>query len=101
MAAKDYKLCYGIFGAYIAKVSKRNPNQTTSDIKVLTVNEVFDFIRSMVKEFCVRDDTDTMYITENGGPMLELKASGVLLQEIKDEVNEEKENDGRNEDKGL
>ena len=42
-----------------------------------------------------------MYITENGGPMLELKASGVLLQEIKDEVNEEKENDGRNEDKGL
>ncbi len=101
MAAKDYKLCYGIFGAYIAKMSKRKPNQTTSDIKVLTYNEVFDFIRSMVKEFCVRNNTDTMYITENGGPMLELKASGVLLQEIKDEVNEEKENDGRNEDKGL
>lgn len=33
MAAKDYKICPALFDAYIAKVSKRNPNQMTQEEK--------------------------------------------------------------------
>lgn len=40
MAAKDYKICPAIFNAYIAKVSKRNPNEMTDDRRVITEDEI-------------------------------------------------------------
>ena len=40
MAAKDYKICPAIFNAYIAKVSKRNPNKMTDDRRVITEDEI-------------------------------------------------------------
>lgn len=40
MAAKDYKICPALFNAYIAKVSKRNPNQMTDDRRPIEEGEI-------------------------------------------------------------
>ena len=44
MAAKDYKICPALFDAYIAKVSKRNPNQMTDDRRVIEEREILMLI---------------------------------------------------------
>lgn len=44
MAAKDYKICPALFNAYIAKVSKKNPNKMTDDRRVITENEILTLI---------------------------------------------------------
>ena len=44
MAAKDYRICPAIFNAYIAKVSKRNPNLMTDDRREITENEIMMLI---------------------------------------------------------
>ena len=44
MAAKDYQICPALFNAYIAKVSKRNPNQMTDDRRVIEESEIMMLI---------------------------------------------------------
>ncbi len=44
MAAKDYKICPALFNAYIAKVSKRNPNKMTDDRRIITEDEILMLI---------------------------------------------------------
>lgn len=44
MAAKDYKICPALFNAYIAKVSKRDPNMMTNDRRVITEEEILTLI---------------------------------------------------------
>ncbi len=44
MAAKDYKLCPALFNAYIAKVSKKDPNLMTDDRREITENEILGLI---------------------------------------------------------
>lgn len=44
MAAKDYKICPALFNAYIAKVSKRNPNIMTDDRRIITEDEILMLI---------------------------------------------------------
>ena len=44
MAAKDYKICTGIFNAYIAKVSKREPNLMTDDRREIEQDEILMLI---------------------------------------------------------
>lgn len=44
MAAKDYQICPALFNAYIAKVSKKNPNKMTDDRRVITENEILMLI---------------------------------------------------------
>ena len=44
MAAKDYHICPALFNAYIAKVSKKNPNLMTDDRRVITENEILMLI---------------------------------------------------------
>lgn len=44
MAAKDYKICPAMFNAYIAKVSKRNPNQMTDDRRPIEEGEIMMLI---------------------------------------------------------
>ena len=44
MAAKDYKICPALFNAYIAKVSKRNPNQMTDDRRPIEEGEIMMLI---------------------------------------------------------
>ena len=44
MAAKDYQICSAIFNAYIAKVSKRNPNKMTDDRRPIEECEIMMLI---------------------------------------------------------
>lgn len=44
MAAQDYKICPALFNAYIAKVSKKNPNLMTDDRREITENEILGLI---------------------------------------------------------
>ena len=44
MAAKDYKICPALFNAYIAKVSKRNPNKMTNDRRPIEEGEIMMLI---------------------------------------------------------
>ena len=44
MAAKDYKICPSLFNAYIAKVSKSNPNKMLEDRRAITENEIMMLI---------------------------------------------------------
>ena len=44
MAAKDYHICPALFNAYIAKVSKKNPDLMTNDRRVITENEILMLI---------------------------------------------------------
>lgn len=44
MSAKDYKICPACFNAYIAKVSKRNPNLMTDDRRAITEGEILTLI---------------------------------------------------------
>lgn len=40
MAAKDYRICTALFDAYIAKISKKNPNLMTDDRRAITEDEI-------------------------------------------------------------
>ena len=44
MAAKDYRICPALFNAYIAKVSKKNPNMMTDDRRMITEDEILTLI---------------------------------------------------------
>lgn len=44
MAAKDYRICPAFFNAYIAKVSKRDPNLMTDDRREITEIEIMALI---------------------------------------------------------
>lgn len=44
MAAKDYQICPALTNAYIAKVSKRNPNMMLDDRRVITESEILTLI---------------------------------------------------------
>ena len=44
MAAKDYRVCCAFFNAYIAKVSKRNPNMMLNDRREITEGEILMLI---------------------------------------------------------
>ena len=49
MSAKDYKICPALFNAYIARVSKRNPNEMTDDRRVITDAEIMGLIHWWIK----------------------------------------------------
>lgn len=52
MAAKDYKVCTALFNAYIAKVSKRNPNTMLDDRRVITEHEILELIDWYMNNKC-------------------------------------------------
>ena len=49
MSAKDYKICPALFNAYIARVSKRNPNKMTEDRRIITDTEIMGLIHWWIK----------------------------------------------------
>ena len=89
MAAKDYKICPALFNAFIAKVSKKDPNLMLSDRRVITDNEIFMLINWKLERFCIENKTDTMNIIVEGNPIVEIKAKGSLLDRIKENIKEE------------
>lgn len=91
MAAKDYKICLAMFDAYFAKISKKNPNLMLEDRRKITDDEIFNLIEWRLKNHCIENKTDTMVITVGNKPLIELKAHGALLDEIKKITNKEEE----------
>ena len=83
MSAKDYQICPALFKAYIAKVSKRNPNRMTDDRREITDLEIVNLIEWRFRHFCEENKTTTMYINNNGETIIELNAKGSLLEELK------------------
>lgn len=90
MAAKDYKICPALFNAFIAKVSKKDPNLMLEDRRVITDKEIFMLINWKLERFCIENKTDTMQILVDGKTIVELKAKGSLLERIKKEINASK-----------
>lgn len=73
MAAKDYKICPGTFRAYIAKTSKRNPTQMTDDRREIPESEILCLIDWYLDKRCDEENSDTITITSNGEPIIEMK----------------------------
>lgn len=86
MSAKDYEICPALFNAFIAKVSKRDPNLMTEDRRIITDKEIIGLIRWYLKRFCIENDTDRMFINENDKTTIEIIAHGKLLEEIQEEI---------------
>lgn len=91
MAAKDYEICTALFKAYIAKVSKKDPNLILQDRREITDSEIFALIIWKLERFCIENKTDTMKILVDGNPIIEIKAKGSLLDKIKKEIEEDKQ----------
>lgn len=78
-----------MFHAFLAKVSKRNPNLMLEDRRIITDAEIFGLIEWKLRQFCVENKTDNMNISVNGKNIIEIKAVGDLLKEINEEIEEE------------
>ena len=52
MAAKDYKICCALFNAYIAKVSKRDPNLMLEDRREITEIEILMLVDWYMENKC-------------------------------------------------
>lgn len=89
MSAKDYKICPSLFNAYIAKVSKRNPNMMLEDRRVIEEKEIFSLIEWYLHNYCVENKTDSVTISANEGELFTITAKGKLLEEINEELKEE------------
>lgn len=89
MSAKDYKICPALFNAYIAKVSKRNPNIMLEDRRVIDEKEIFASIEWYLHNYCVENKTDNVTISAGGNELFTITAKGKLLEEIKSELREE------------
>lgn len=51
--AEDYKICCALFDAYIAKVSKKNPNEMLDDRRKITKAEILTLIA-----WCLQQQVD-------------------------------------------
>ena len=91
MAAKDYKICPALFNAYIAKVSKRNPNMMLDDRRIITDAEIFRLIIWRLRRFCIDNGVSSMKLSDSSGEIVEISAKGRLLEEIKEEFENKKE----------
>ena len=83
MSAKDYQICPALFNAFIAKVSKRDPNMMTDDRRIITDREIIELIHWFLERFCIENKTDRMFVNENEEITIEIVAHGKLLEEIK------------------
>jgi hypothetical protein len=90
MSAQDYEICPSWLNVYLAKTSKRNPNLMLSDRRIITDEEIFGLIKWKLRQFCLENNTDTMYINFDNKTAIEIKATGDFLEEIKKELDEKK-----------
>ena len=94
MAAKDYKICPALFNAYIAKASKKNPNEMSSDRRIITDSEIFSLIQWRLERHCIEDEnTSGMVISVGGIPILEIIPKGELLEKLQKIIKKDKDND--------
>lgn len=86
MSAKDYHICPALFNAYIAKISKRNPNLMLNDRRVISNQEILNLLIWYIKRECGKNHGIDLYITENGNEILYIQPKGRILEEIKEEL---------------
>lgn len=89
MPAKDYKICPALFNAYIAKVSKRNPNMMLEDRRVIEEHEILALIEWYLHNYCVENKTDSVTISSGESELFTITAKEQLLEKIKEELKEE------------
>ena len=73
MSAKDYKICPALFNAYIAKVSKRDPNKMLEDRRVITEQEIIELIVWWMKQTHMQNDDTIRTITVNRKTVIQLE----------------------------
>lgn len=89
MSAKDYKICPALFNAYIAKVSKRNPNMMLEDRRIIEENEILALFEWYIHNYCVEHKTNSVTISSGGSELFTITAKGKLLEKIKEELKED------------
>lgn len=73
MGAKKYSICCGIFSAYIAKTSRKNPNIMLEDRREITEGEILQLIDWWLRRKLANSNNDTQIISRDGDPIIELK----------------------------
>lgn len=76
MSAKDYRICPALFNAYIARVSKRNPNKMTEDRRVVTDAEIMGLIHWWIKDKSKGKAGHVQTITLGDKPIVEIRYLG-------------------------
>lgn len=73
MAAKDYKICCALFSAYIAKVSKRNPNMMLDDRREITNSEILTLVNWKLEDWVSKHEGSVGFVFEdNDGKKIEV-----------------------------
>ena len=73
MSAKDYKICPALFNAYIAKVSKKDPNKMLEDRRAITEQEIIELIVWWMKQTHMQNEDTIRTITANGKTVIQLE----------------------------
>lgn len=78
--AKDYKICCALANAYIAKVSKRNPNLMLTDRREITKGEILTLIAWNLRQFVSHNEGSDGFVFEG------FKGKKIEVHYIKEEA---------------
>lgn len=73
MAAKDYKICFGWRGAYLAKQSKNTPGLMLEDRREISEVEIIRLIHWWASNKAEERKNNVQQITIGGEPVVEVK----------------------------
>ena len=73
MAAKDYKICFGWRGAYLAKESKKTSGLMLEDRREISEGEIIRLIHWWASKKAEESKNDTQQITVGGKPVVEVR----------------------------
>lgn len=73
MAAKDYKICFGWRGAYLAKQSKKTPGLMLEDRREISEVEIIQLIHWWASNKAEERKNNVQQITVGGEPVVEVK----------------------------
>ena len=73
MSAREYKICFGWRGAYLAKESKSTPGLMLQDRRKITEGEIIQLIHWWASKKAEERNNDTQQITVGGEPVVEVK----------------------------
>ena len=70
MSAKDYEVVTGFMRAYFAKKKKRISNTMSQDRREITPNEIMGLFEFYLRQYCERNNTDTIIVADGDGNKL-------------------------------
>ncbi len=73
MAAKDYKICFGWRGVYLAKESKKTPDLMLEDRREISEVEIIRLIHWWASKKAEERKNNIQQITVGGEPVVEVK----------------------------